>query len=107
MSLSRKWEAPLSGPGGAWDIKRRSSPWFRLQGLIGEGSESSLRSGRRGLKRKVQWWGAGVVLGVRTEDARMRHYVSVGHFGPRGKWQDRPRLPRGQGPFGPSHNPEG
>lgn len=32
--LSRKWEAPLSGPGGAWDIREAAAPWFRLQGLV-------------------------------------------------------------------------
>lgn len=32
--LNRKWEAPLSGPGGAWDITEAAVPWFRLQGLV-------------------------------------------------------------------------
>lgn len=32
--LNIKWEAPLSGPGGAWDIRETAVPCFRLQELV-------------------------------------------------------------------------
>lgn len=66
--LSRKWEAPLSGPGGAWDIREGAAPWFRLQGLVVR-AQSSLRWKKGEPERGRCSGGAAgsVCLRVRTE----------------------------------------
>lgn len=66
--LSTKWEAPLSGPGGAWDIREGAAPWFRLQGLVVR-AQSSLRWKKGEPERGRCSGGAAgsVCLRVRTE----------------------------------------